>query len=67
MSDKTVIKELFEFIRLSHPDIDEDVNEEFWEDKFRNQIMDAFVAGDERGTGEIPFNYEQYFNLKYKK
>ena len=31
----------------------------------RQQIYEAFVAGDERGTGEIPFNCEQYFQQKY--
>lgn len=29
------------------------------------QICDAFVAGDERGTGEIPFNAEQYYHQKF--
>ena len=31
----------------------------------KEQIIDAFVAGDERGTGEIPFNCEQYYNQTY--
>ena len=31
----------------------------------REQIYEAFVAGDERGTGEIPFNCEQYYQQKY--
>ena len=31
------------------------------------QIMDAFVAGDERGTGEIPFNAEQYYTQTYSR
>jgi hypothetical protein len=31
----------------------------------KKQIIDAFVAGDERGTGEIPFNCEQYYNQTY--
>ena len=29
------------------------------------QIKTAFVAGDERGTSEIPFNAEQYFLQVY--
>lgn len=31
----------------------------------RQQIEDAFVAGDERGTNNIPFNAEQYYNQTY--
>jgi len=31
----------------------------------REQILDAFVAGDERGTKEVPFNCEQYFSQNY--
>lgn len=31
----------------------------------KEQIYQAFVAGDERGTKEIPFNCEQYYNQKY--
>ncbi len=34
-------------------------------EKEKEQIFDAFVAGDERGTGEIPFNCEQYYNQTY--
>ena len=33
--------------------------------KERQIIEDAFVAGDERGTGEIPFNAEQYFTQNF--
>jgi hypothetical protein len=33
----------------------------------KEQILEAFVSGDERGTGEIPFNAEQYFNQTFKK
>jgi hypothetical protein len=29
------------------------------------QIKEAFVAGDERGTNDIPFNAEQYFLQVY--
>jgi len=32
----------------------------------RQQIEEAFVAGDERGTNNIPFNAEQYFNQTYQ-
>jgi hypothetical protein len=32
----------------------------------KEQIYNAFVAGSERGTGEIPFNCEQYFDQTYK-
>ena len=31
----------------------------------REQIETAFVAGDERGTNNIPFNSEQYFLQEY--
>lgn len=33
--------------------------------KAREQIMDAFVAGDNRGSETIPFNCEQYFTQTY--
>lgn len=32
----------------------------------REQILNAFVAGDERGTKDIPFNAEQYYSQTYK-
>jgi hypothetical protein len=32
----------------------------------REQIEQAFVAGDERGTKDIPFNAEQYFTQTFK-
>lgn len=31
----------------------------------KEQIFLAFVAGDERGTGNIPFNCEQYYAQAY--
>jgi len=34
---------------------------------FQPQIEDAFVAGDERGTKDIPFNAEQYYTQTYGK
>jgi hypothetical protein len=34
--------------------------------KEREQIVESFVAGDERGTKDIPFNAEQYFNQTYQ-
>jgi len=34
---------------------------------FQQQIEDAFVAGDERGTKDIPFNAEQYYTQTYGK
>lgn len=33
----------------------------------KEEILDAFVAGDERGTGEIPFNCEQYYNQTFEQ
>jgi len=33
--------------------------------KEREQHYDTFVAGSERGTKEIPFNAEQYFDQTY--
>ncbi len=35
--------------------------------KERQDIQDSFVAGSERGTGEIPFNCEQYFNQTFNE
>lgn len=32
----------------------------------REQIEEAFVAGDERGTKDIPFNAEQYYTKTFK-
>lgn len=32
----------------------------------REQIEEAFVAGDERGTNDIPFNAEQYYTQTFK-
>lgn len=61
MATKTVIKELFEFIRLSHPNIDEDVNEEFWEDKFRRQIIDAHINGQADIVEVVAKNFPGYF------
>ena len=33
--------------------------------KEREQIYNAFVAGDERGTKDIPFNCEQYYSQTF--
>jgi hypothetical protein len=33
----------------------------------KEQILQAFVAGDERGTNDIPFNAEQYYSQNYLK
>ncbi len=33
----------------------------------REQVENAFVAGDERGTKNIPFNAEQYYTQTYGK
>ena len=35
--------------------------------KEKEDIMNAFVAGSERGTKDIPFNAEQYFTQTYKQ
>jgi len=32
----------------------------------RDQIEEAFVAGDERCTKDIPFNAEQYYTQTFK-
>lgn len=34
--------------------------------KEKEQILNAFVAGDERGIGDIPYNAEQYYTQTYK-
>ena len=31
----------------------------------KSQLFDAFIAGDERGTKDIPFNCEQYYAQTY--
>jgi hypothetical protein len=31
----------------------------------QEQILQAFVAGSERGTNNIPFNAEQYYTQNY--
>lgn len=36
------------------------------QDKEKEQIYNAFVAGSKRGTEEIPFNCEQYFTQTYQ-
>lgn len=36
-------------------------------EKEREQILNAFVAGDERGTKDIPFNAEQYYSQTYNQ
>jgi len=33
----------------------------------KEQYFNAFVAGSERGTGEIPFNCEQYYSQTFGK
>lgn len=35
--------------------------------KERESIYAAFVAGDNREKGEVPFNAEQYFNQTFKQ
>ena len=32
----------------------------------REEILNTFVAGSERGTNEIPFNAEQYYSQTFK-
>lgn len=36
-------------------------------EKEKQQIMDAFIAGDERGTKDNPFNCEQYYSQTFKE
>jgi hypothetical protein len=36
-------------------------------EKEKNQIVESFVAGSERGTKDNPFNAEQYFIQTFKK
>lgn len=33
----------------------------------KQQHLDTFVAGDERGTKDIPFNAEQYFTQTFNQ
>lgn len=33
----------------------------------KEQILDAFFAGDNRGKNNVPFNAEQYYNQTFKQ
>lgn len=35
-------------------------------EKEKEQIYEAFVAGSERGCGDVPFNCEQYYSQTFK-
>lgn len=43
-----------------------DIDMEFIEQE-KELIMDAFVAGDERGTGDIPFSCDQYYTQNFSQ
>ena len=74
MSNESIIKQLFQFIRLTYPDIDENVNEEYWEDGFKQQIIDAHQAGVGDGYDFLPaegeesaeIDSEDYYNQTFK-
>jgi len=67
----TPIQELIEFFEnyLVSPD-DFYMHFEHYKNNYlkkeRDVIENAFVAGDERGTKDIPFNAEQYYNQTFK-
>lgn len=72
MDNKTAIQELMEIVEMdanNGVEISMGVFYKMLQDalpKERQQIEEAFVAGDERGTNNIPFNAEQYFNQTYQ-
>jgi len=72
MDNKTAIQELMEIVEMdanNGVEISMRVFYKMLQDslpKERQQIEEAFVAGDERGTNNIPFNAEQYFNQTYQ-
>lgn len=72
MDNKTAITELMEIVEMdanNGVEISMRVFYKMLQDalpKERQQIEEAFVAGDERGTNNIPFNAEQYFNQTYQ-
>ena len=59
MSEKTAVEWLVSYMTENFHLTDEALLK-FKEAKEmeRQQLMDFFVAGDERGTGEVPFNAE---------
>ena len=57
-----LIEQVEDFIGLIPVDIIQQAKE-----MEKQQIEDAFVAGDERGTKDIPFNAEQYYTQTYNK
>lgn len=67
----TPIQELIEFFEnyIVSPD-DFYMHFEHYKNKYlekeRDVIKNAFVAGDERGTKDIPFNAEQYYSQTFK-
>lgn len=68
MSKQSSIDWLIEQINQDYPEMTWAYKKECEKAKamHREEILDAFVAGDERGTGEIPFNCEQYYNQTFE-
>ena len=66
MAQQTAVEQLVNYMKENFHLTDEAL-EKFEEAKQmeKEQIFDAFVAGDERGTGEVPFNAEQYYTQTY--
>ena len=68
---KTVIQELIDVVEMDYDNGVQISMPVFYKmlvkakEKEMHQIFDAFVAGDERGTGEIPFNAEQYYTQTF--
>ena len=61
---KTAMQEFIESLRAIGVTVH---NTDIFLEKEKEQIMDAFVAGSERGIKEIPFNCEQYYNQAYNQ
>lgn len=63
---KTAMQKLVEYMEENYH-LTEESRDEFKKalEEEIEQIKTAFVAGDERGTNDIPFNAEQYFLQVY--
>ena len=66
MTQQTAVEQLVNYMKENFHLTDEALIK-FEEAKqiFEEQIFDAFIAGDERGTGEVPFNADQYYTQTY--
>jgi hypothetical protein len=66
MANKTAMHKLIDYMEENYH-LTEESRYQFIKalEEEAEQIKTAFVAGDERGTNNIPFNAEQYFLQEY--